>query len=73
MFICLCKGITESQVREFGRSGVVTPDEIASALGIDDESCCGRCMRNIESFVTLAISEWNTVVAYSTQDPKGGE
>ncbi len=68
MFVCLCKGITESRVREFGRSGIVTPYEIASALGIDDESCCGRCMGNIESFVSLAISAWNTAVTCPTQD-----
>ncbi len=54
MFVCLCKGITESQVRECGRLGICSADALASALGIEDEGVCGRCLRNIDEFVAMA-------------------
>ncbi len=57
MYVCLCKGITESDVRRLGRAGVLHPDSLAAALGINDEGCCGRCARNIETLVALAASE----------------
>ena len=55
MYVCLCKGITESQVRELGRAGKCTADELAAELGILEKGCCGRCARNIEDFVMLAV------------------
>jgi bacterioferritin-associated ferredoxin len=57
MYVCLCKGITESDVRKLGRGGVLPPDLLAATLGIDEESCCGRCARNIQELVALAASE----------------
>lgn len=57
MYVCLCKGITESDVRKVGRGGVLPTDLLAAMLGIDEESCCGRCARNIQELVALAASE----------------
>ena len=55
MYVCLCKGITEAQVRELGREGKCTANELACELGILEKGCCGRCARNIEDFVALAV------------------
>ena len=58
MFVCVCKGIKESDVRKLGCAGVTCPNALASSLGIDDEdNCCGRCMNNIADFVNLASEE----------------
>ena len=58
MFICVCKGIREADVRELGRAGVTCPQKLACSLEIDDEdNCCGRCMNNISDFVTIAAEE----------------
>ena len=57
MYICLCKGIKESDVLELGRAGVVCPKALADALGVNEEDCCGRCARNIQELVALAASE----------------
>jgi len=58
MFICVCKGIKESDVRTLGRAGVTCPRQLASTLGIDDKnSCCGRCIKNVSNFVAIAIDE----------------
>ena len=57
MYICLCKGITESDVCELGRAGLVCPDALASALGLDQEGCCGRCFKSIGDLAALALNE----------------
>jgi bacterioferritin-associated ferredoxin len=54
MYACICKGITESQVRAVGRGGIIAPDDLIRRLELDDDACCGRCARHIEEFVDLA-------------------
>ncbi len=58
MFLCVCKGITESDVRTLGQCGVTCPNMLASSLGIDDEeNCCGRCINKVSEFVNIATEE----------------
>jgi bacterioferritin-associated ferredoxin len=57
MYICLCKGISEAQVRELGQAGICSPDALAKTLGLKEEGVCGRCIRNIEALVALATRE----------------
>ena len=54
MYVCSCRQITEAEVRQVGRSGVIRPDNLVHTLGLDDASCCGRCATDIERFVELA-------------------
>ena len=54
MYICLCNGITESEVREAGRCGLVTPCQLKDKFGLKKSGCCGRCAKNIQEFVALA-------------------
>lgn len=56
MYVCLCKGITDSRVRELAGSDQVRHDELASRLGINEEGCCGRCLRDIQSLVVFSSS-----------------
>ncbi len=55
MYMCLCKGITESAVREAGRAGFVMPSQLKCKFGLKDNGCCGRCARHIHEFVDLAL------------------
>ena len=57
MYICVCKGITESDVEDLGRAGITCPKQLAAALGIDDDDTCGRCFDNISDLVTIASIE----------------
>ncbi len=57
MYICLCKGITESDVKECGRNGFITPQALACRLEIDADDCCGRCLKNLDEIVALACNE----------------
>ena len=56
MYICLCKGITESQVRQLGQAGICSPDALARTLGLEEDGVCGRCLRNMEALMALATS-----------------
>ena len=57
MYICVCKGIKESDVEDLGRAGMTCPKKLAAALEIDDEDTCGRCFDNICDLVTIASRE----------------
>jgi bacterioferritin-associated ferredoxin len=56
MYLCLCKGITESDVREAGRAGFVMPGQLKAKLGLKEAGCCGRCSKNIHEFVQIATN-----------------
>lgn len=57
MYLCLCKGITESDVRDAGRAGIVMPCQLKEKFGLKDSGCCGRCSKNIHEYVEIATSE----------------
>jgi bacterioferritin-associated ferredoxin len=57
MYLCLCKGITESDVREAGRAGIVMPCQLKAKFGLKEAGSCGRCSKNIHEFVEIATSE----------------
>jgi bacterioferritin-associated ferredoxin len=58
MYICICKGIKESDVRKLGQAGITCPEKLADSLGLNDkQNCCGRCIKNIAKFVDLAEEE----------------
>lgn len=54
MYICLCRGITESAIRRLGEEGVVCPHALACELGLNEPDCCGRCLKKIEALTAIA-------------------
>jgi bacterioferritin-associated ferredoxin len=56
VFLCLCKGITDSDVRVAGQEGIVMPGQLKAKFGLKDAGCCGRCSKNIHEFVQIATS-----------------
>lgn len=56
MYVCLCKGLTESDVQEAARGGKVCPDTLKMCFGLEDEDCCGRCAKNIHQIVEIATA-----------------
>jgi bacterioferritin-associated ferredoxin len=57
MYVCLCKGLTESEVRRVGEAGLVDSSSLVERFGLDDDECCGRCARNIHELVALASGQ----------------
>ena len=60
MYVCLCKGLTESDVRAAGRQGFLPTRQIVAEFGLRDNGCCGRCAKNIHELVSLAKSQLET-------------
>jgi bacterioferritin-associated ferredoxin len=60
MYVCLCRGITESDVREAGRAGFVMPCQLRSKFGLKQNGNCGRCTKNIHELVELAVQGAST-------------
>lgn len=66
MYVCLCNGITESDVREAGRAGCVTPCQLRARFRLKENGCCGRCAKNIREMVDLACQALVTPCSNST-------
>ena len=65
MYLCLCKGITDSDVREAGQAGIVMPCQLKAKFGLKEAGCCGRCSKNIHEFAQIAMS------VHQTPSPNG--
>jgi bacterioferritin-associated ferredoxin len=57
MYVCLCRGLKEADVRCVARSGCTSPEALIERLRLDADECCGRCLREIDVFVEIALSE----------------
>ena len=55
MYVCLCKGIKESDIREAGRAGLVIPCQLKTKFGFKQNGYCGRCAKNIREIVEIAV------------------
>ncbi|MGE2692740.1 (2Fe-2S)-binding protein [Mycolicibacterium pulveris] len=49
MFVCLCMGITSSDVDEVVANGARTSKQIAEACGAGGD--CGRCRRTLRAII----------------------
>ncbi len=54
MYVCLCRGLTESDIQQVGQAGIVEAERLVEVLGLNDDECCGRCARDIQELVDLA-------------------
>lgn len=41
MYVCLCKGITDTQIREAASQGATSLSHVRRQLGL--ATCCGKC------------------------------
>jgi bacterioferritin-associated ferredoxin len=65
MYLCLCKAVTESDVRELARRGVRTKAQLVETLGLDQPDVCGRCIRDMSAFMACVQD------AQSRSQPRG--
>jgi|CXWL01.1.fsa_nt_gi bacterioferritin-associated ferredoxin len=61
MYICLCRGISESAIKRLGEEGVLCPNALARELGLNEPDCCGRCLKNIERLTAIAQGQTRSV------------
>jgi bacterioferritin-associated ferredoxin len=60
MYVCLCKGLTESDVamtaRVWAESGI-EPDDVIELLGLRSEECCGYCDQHPQVLLDIVAAE----------------
>ena len=49
MFVCLCNGYRDSELRELARQGHTRADEAYAALG--DDPNCGQCIKIAQEII----------------------
>ena len=59
MYLCLCKGLTEADVKRQARDGSRCVEALIVDLGLEDDDCCGRCAVDTCEFELVAASEWD--------------
>ena len=67
MYVCLCKSLTDTDVRHLARtlasSGVESIEDFLAFLDLDNINVCGLCAEEPEQFISLAMTEWSQIDA----------
>lgn len=59
MYVCLCRGVTESQLQEMIARQSGSCEAVKRAMGLDETCCCGRCEAQIEELITQLLAPTN--------------
>ncbi len=62
MFICLCKGITDHQIRQLVQDGAESLRDVRNALGVMTQ--CGRCACETRALVRETLQEKAAAVQF---------
>lgn len=62
MYICLCKGITDSQIRTAVAEGLTNYRELRSALGLSTQ--CGKCGMQAKEVFNDALASIDSSLFY---------
>ncbi|MDT8399950.1 MAG: (2Fe-2S)-binding protein [Pseudomonadales bacterium] len=62
MYVCLCKAVTDRQIRDTVNGGACTFSDVRKVLGVATQ--CGRCSQNAKAIVRTAVRK-NPVEASS--------
>ncbi len=53
MYVCLCKAVTDRQIRESINGGASSFDAVRKELGVATQ--CGKCTQQAKSIVDMAV------------------
>ena len=65
MYVCICKGITESQIHEAVESGLESVEELNESLGV--AGGCGTCLSYAEEVLLEGLERKSS---YRRLDPR---
>ncbi|MBI2312465.1 MAG: (2Fe-2S)-binding protein [Betaproteobacteria bacterium] len=57
MYVCLCRGVTDKQVRDCAQCGVRTLGELKECLGVASQ--CGKCAHFAKEILKEAAAPGN--------------
>ncbi|BBE11167.1 (2Fe-2S)-binding protein [Halorhodospira halochloris] len=49
MYVCICKAVTDGQIKEAVATGSASVKDLKSRLGVMD--CCGKCAAHVSKVV----------------------
>ncbi|MCH7335842.1 bacterioferritin-associated ferredoxin [Acinetobacter sp. NIPH 2699] len=55
MYVCLCRGITDQDIKDAVANGTESYREIREQLGLG--TCCGRCVPEARAIISEELSE----------------
>lgn len=55
MYVCLCRAVTDRQIRESVENGASSFREVREELDVG--TCCGRCVPETRELIDLTLSE----------------
>lgn len=71
MFVCLCKNITDTQIRQSVANGAATLHDVRKTLGVATQ--CGKCLPDARAVINDALdqqsatnNQGNPLVAFSS-------
>ena len=63
MYICICKGITDGQIRQAVSNGAASIKDLRKQLGVASQ--CGKCACLAKNVLNEASSDDNTNLFYA--------
>lgn len=61
MYVCICKGITDTEIRQAVDGGATSYRQVRQSLGVATQ--CGQCACEAKQIVKAAIKENNTLLS----------
>lgn len=65
MYVCLCKGVTDSQIKEAVYDGVTSVGQLRKCLGVASQ--CGKCGITAREILQQTLAEAHTQSDYPQQ------
>ena len=60
MYVCLCRAVTDTEIREAANGGTHDFDGLSDSLGVG--ACCGSCRETVQAIIDEHLAE---TVAYA--------
>ena len=54
MYLCICKAVSDQQIRQAIREGVRTVGEVSARFGVGTE--CGKCLDSIGEYIDACLA-----------------
>lgn len=56
MYVCLCRAVTDTQIRNLVETGAACIDDVSASLGV--ATCCGQCREHAESVIAACLPQF---------------
>jgi bacterioferritin-associated ferredoxin len=61
MIVCVCKAVSDRQIRQAAKCGATRVRDLAKNLGVG--TCCGKCLPEAQATLSACLASQNDSVA----------